>query len=85
MVREPRRDYRSLRNARLLFVIGGVFLLYSLPSYPEGPWYLGVAAGVGTVLLGVAEYLPPRWRAGAIALRLVFLLQLVVVMVLSVA
>lgn len=35
-------------------------------------------------MLGVAEYLQTRWRAGAIALRMICLLSLAIVAVLSV-
>lgn len=67
----------------LILVVGIVILFYGFLGYLSGGISLSaLIGGMGTILLGVAQYLPPRWRAGAIALRVVFLLSLVIMTVL---
>jgi hypothetical protein len=67
----------------LIFVVGAVLLFYGLSRYlSEGSLPSALIVGVGTVLLGVAQYLPSRWHAIAVALRVMFLLSLIVMTVL---
>jgi len=83
-VRVMRRSYRDwfaglsvYERRRLIFVAGGAVAFYALLSYPEGAWEIGLLAAVGTILLGVAEHLAPRWRVGVVALRSVYSISMV--------
>jgi hypothetical protein len=65
--------------------MGIVFVFFGILRYQQYGGLggvLGFAPGVGAIALGVAEYLPTRWRAVAIALRVIFLLSLVVLTIL---
>lgn len=81
LVVEPRRQERPW----LFFVVGAVFLFFGFIGYGSGRSYLQwLVGGTGAILYGVAYYLPTRWSAVAIAVRVVFLLSLVAVAVFSV-
>jgi len=77
----PRYD-----NPKLVIVAGVVVLFYGLLSYlGGGSWASALVGGVGEILLGVAEHLPARMRWLAVALRVSFLLSLVVMALVLVA
>ncbi len=79
-------EARGDGSSYLWFVIGVVLLFYGFLGYSSGrPWLSSLVGGVGAILLGVAEYLPSRWRVVATTLRIIFLLSLVTVAVLLVA
>jgi hypothetical protein len=73
---------RHREEGTWLMIAIGIFFVLIMPLLNRSPagssQIVFIAAGLGMVAIGVADYLPSRWRTGAVVLRIVWLLLCVV-------